>query len=125
MKSEYGHLQSAEAPPAEATAQFLNQSMSSLPKKRTASSNPPEVAPIQLSEHWTRYWVTEMVGTFITTLCCDYTFYTLSTESLEDLIESGLLFMAFGIGGAYYFGVLICWDANLNAAFTFGLSPLV
>ena len=77
----------------------------------------------QLSSHWTRYSVSEFVGSFIATIIVDYTYYNLSGESQSSqsgLSLSGFLFLALGIGAAYFFGVLIAVEANLNATFTFG-----
>eukprot|EP00486_Rosalina_sp_Unknown_P014590 CAMPEP_0201581800 /NCGR_PEP_ID=MMETSP0190_2-20130828/75324_1 /ASSEMBLY_ACC=CAM_ASM_000263 /TAXON_ID=37353 /ORGANISM="Rosalina sp." /LENGTH=65 /DNA_ID=CAMNT_0048020479 /DNA_START=15 /DNA_END=209 /DNA_ORIENTATION=+ len=64
MKEEFQRL---EAPPAEAGAQYLNDSMHSL--QNDASGN--KEAEMKLSEHWSRYFITELVGTYIATLMGD------------------------------------------------------
>eukprot|EP01084_Bolivina_argentea_P151830 264967_1 len=108
------------APPEEVTAVYLNSSISSI--QNEPISEKKEEPPLKLSNHWTRFVQTEMYGTFIATFVVDFVLYTLSGESYEDLIESGFLYLAAGIAFGYFFGIIICWDANLNAAFTFALA---
>eukprot|EP01084_Bolivina_argentea_P088127 159115_1 len=112
-------IQRLEAPPEEETAQYLNSSMQSL--EADENSNKAQIEP-KLSEHWTRYFMTEFIGTFISTIMADAIFYNLSQENYTDLVESGFLFLSIGVAMAYFIGILICRDANLNIIFTFALA---
>ena len=89
MKEEF-HQQLA-APPAESGGQYLNASMESLQKNSQGQQEPVTMV---LSEHWSRYFATELIGTFIATLMSDGIFFNLSQENYIDVVESGLLFLA-------------------------------
>ena len=109
----------------QAPSEYLNHSIDSrksYPHHYSSVISPValnEAAP-QLSEHWTRYCFSEAFGTFIATIVTDYTVYTLSDELEQTRSPANFLFLALGIGAAYFLGILIAVDANLNAMFTFG-----
>ena len=72
----------------------------------------------KLSRHWSRYIVSDLLGTFIATLMSDCVFFYLSEESYINLELSGNLFLCAGIAVSYFIALLICRDAGINCVFT-------
>jgi len=123
LSQQVNSLHATGAHSDQASSEYLNQSMDSRrPYPYQYPQTLHEERPLVLSEHWSRYSVSEFLGTLIATIAFDYTAYTLSGEQKEDYVLSSFLFLAFGVGAAYFLGLLIAVDANLNGMFTFALA---
>eukprot|EP01084_Bolivina_argentea_P311075 538408_1 len=75
--------------------------------------------PVKLSRHWSRYFISDFIGTFIATVMGDGVFFYLSQENYIDLEESGYLYLSLGVAMSYFIALLICRDAGVNVVFTF------
>ena len=107
-------------PLQEQSSVYLNESMTSIQQKTTHQPVENSIDTPRLSSHWSRYFITELYGTWIATFIVDFSLYTLSGENYADVLESGWLYLSIGVAFGYFFGILICRDANLNIVFTLG-----